>query len=146
MVGNRAEAEDIVQDVFLKLWSKKDEWEDIDNMEAYCFRVTRNLALDRMESIEIQRTERMEPKLQASFFVDNQTPFKDMSEKEQFGYINKCIDELAEKQKMVFQLREIEGMSYKEISESLDMSEELVKVTLFRARNKIKNALSAYYK
>ncbi len=43
---------------------------------------------------------------------------------------------------MVFQLREIEGMSYKEIADTLDISEDLVKVSLFRARNKLKELLS----
>jgi RNA polymerase sigma-70 factor (ECF subfamily) len=42
---------------------------------------------------------------------------------------------------MVFQLREIEGMSYKDIAKSLNMSEELVKISLYRARRKIKELL-----
>ncbi len=146
IVRDRREAEDIVQDVFLKLWSKKDEWEEIENIEAYCFRSTKNLALDRIASIEIRKTESISPELQANFFIDTETPFGQITEQEQINYINKCIEELSENQKMVFQLREVEGMSYKEISESLDISEDLVKVSLFRARNKIKNFLSEYYK
>ncbi|HCA98797.1 MAG TPA: RNA polymerase subunit sigma-70, partial [Porphyromonadaceae bacterium] len=62
------EAEDIVQDVFLKLWSKNNEWENIENLEAYCFRATKNLALDRVESLSIRRTENIAPELENGIF------------------------------------------------------------------------------
>ena len=142
IVRDSAEAEDIVQDVFLKLWTKKDEWNDIENLEAYCFRAIKNLAFDRIESLAIRKTETILPESENGAFVDNMTPFMKLVETEQNASIHKCIDELTENQKMVFQLREIEGMSYKEMAEILNMSEDLVKVNLFRARNKMKELLS----
>lgn len=142
IVRNSAEAEDIVQDVFLKLWTKNDEWDEIENLEAYCFRVTKNLALDRVESLSLRRTENIASESENGVFADNITPLFKMVETERNTLIYKCIDELSENQKMVFQLREIEGMSYKEIAEALEISEDLVKVSLFRARNKMKELLS----
>lgn len=44
---NRAEAEDIVQDTLIRVWNRRDEWEQIESIEAYCTTVCRNLALDR---------------------------------------------------------------------------------------------------
>ena len=61
IVRDSAEAEDIVQDMFVKLWSKIDEWDNIENLEAYCFRATKNLALDRMESLEIRKLRTFHP-------------------------------------------------------------------------------------
>ncbi|HBQ55650.1 MAG TPA: RNA polymerase subunit sigma-70 [Porphyromonadaceae bacterium] len=142
IVRDSAEAEDIVQDVFLKLWSKNNEWENIENLEAYCFRATKNLALDRVESLSIRRTENIAPELENGIFADHVTPFFKLVETERNTLIYRCINQLSESQKAVFQLREIEGMSYKEIAQVLDISEDLVKVNLFRARNKLKELLS----
>jgi RNA polymerase sigma-70 factor (ECF subfamily) len=74
-------------------------------------------------------------------FVDTKNPHSAFVEKEQIDIIYRCIEKLSENQKMVFQLREIEGMSYKDIAQSLNMSEELVKISLYRARRKIKELL-----
>ena len=43
---NTAEAEDIVQETLIKVWNKRDSWDQIDNIEAFCFTVCRNLSLD----------------------------------------------------------------------------------------------------
>ncbi len=142
IVRDSAEAEDIVQDMFVKLWSKIDEWDNIENLEAYCFRATKNLALDRMESLEIRKTENISPELESSTFTDRVTAFNKLEATERYTLLYNCIDQLPEKQKMVFQLREIEGMSYREIADTLQMSEEMVKVSLFRARGRLKKQLS----
>lgn len=142
IVRDSAEAEDIVQDVFLKLWLKMTSGDNIKNLEAYCFRATKNLALDRVESLSIRKTENIAPELESGIFTDHVTPFFKLVETERNTLIYRCIDQLSKNQKMVFQLREIEGMSYKEIANALDISEDLVKVSLFRARNKLKELLS----
>lgn len=141
IVKDRAEAEDIVQDVLLKIWSKKDELENIENIEAYCYRSTKNLSFDRLESKALRSTESIDSDVEYLLLKDSDNPHSSFVLKEQSEYIRKCIDELSENQRLVFQLREIEGMSYKEISDTLDISEELVKVSLFRARRKIKELL-----
>ena len=142
IVRDSAEAEDIVQDIFLKLWTKNGEWDEIENLEAYCFRATKNLAFDRIESLTIRRAESIPSETEARSLADYATPLFKLVETERSTLFYRCIDELPENQKLVFQLREIEGMSYKEIAEALEISEDLVKVSLFRARNKMKELLS----
>lgn len=141
IVKDRTEAEDIVQDVFLKIWSKQDEWELIDNVEAYCYRSIKNLSFDRLESMAARSAEKYNAEMDNMMFIDTKNPHTAFVEKEQIDIIFRCVEKLSENQRMVFQLREIEGMSYKDIAKSLDMSEELVKVSLFRARRKIKELL-----
>ena len=46
---DRAEAEDIVQETMIRVWNKRDEWHELESVEAYCLTVTRNLAIDRSE-------------------------------------------------------------------------------------------------
>ncbi|MDD2243761.1 MAG: RNA polymerase sigma-70 factor [Dysgonamonadaceae bacterium] len=142
IVYNSTEAEDIVQDIMLKLWSKKDEWEQIENLEAYCFKATKNLSLDKLAAKEIRKTESIDMDRESFSISEQETPFSLISKKETQVNIYKCIEQLTENQKMIFQLREIEDMSYKEIAETLDITEDSVKVNLFRARKKIKELLS----
>ncbi|MDO5523297.1 MAG: RNA polymerase sigma factor [Bacteroidia bacterium] len=141
IVRNSAEAEDIVQDVFLKVWTKNGEWNEIENLEAYCYRSIKNLAFDRIESQSVRKTESIAPEPGDGIFTDNATPLAKLIETERNTLLYTCIDELPENQKMVFQLREIEGMSYREIAEALSINEDLVRVNLFRARNKMKELL-----
>ena len=56
IVNDRAEAEDVVQEVFIKLWKQRDNIGEIKNIEAWCMRVTRNLSIDKMRS-KHRRTE-----------------------------------------------------------------------------------------
>lgn len=142
IVRDRAEAEDIVQDVLLKLWSKRSEWEYIDNLEGYCLRAVKNLALDRLSAHSFQKTESLATEHEALHVADLKTPHSLLVENEQTDRLQLHLQELPETQRLAFQLREVEGMNYKEISEALDVSEENVKISLFRARKKLKELLN----
>ena len=51
---NRADAEDIVQETMMKVWSRREQWDTIDSMEAFCMTICRNLALDRQKRMDKQ--------------------------------------------------------------------------------------------
>lgn len=51
---NPAEAEDVVQDTMIKVWNRREAWDDIESIEAFCLTICRNLALDRMPHLENQ--------------------------------------------------------------------------------------------
>lgn len=108
---NRAEAEDVVQETLIRVWNKRDEWPQFGSIEAYCLTVARNLAIDRSERLV---------------------------SKERMALIHRLMNELPEKQRLIMQLRDVEGKSYKEIAVVLNLTEEQVKVNLFRARQKVK--------
>lgn len=132
---DRAEAEDVVQETLIRVWNKRAEWPQFDSMEAYCLTVARNLAIDRSEKKEAQTlpltddVERM---------PDASGPHEQLVSRERLELIHRLMDELPAKQRLVMQLRDIEGLSYKEIATSLEIPEEQVKVNLFRARQKVK--------
>ena len=69
---------------------------------------------------------------------DTLTPDRAYEQDEQLRLVHHLINELPEKQRTIVQLRDIEGKSYKEIADVLQLTEEQVKVNLFRARQRIK--------
>ena len=119
---NSAEAEDVVQDTMIRVWNKRDEWPQFESIEAYCLTIARNLAIDRSQKMEAQN-------LQLT---------SEVRENEQIQLVHRLVNELPERQRTTMQLRDVEGKSYKEIADILQITEEQVKVTLFRARQKIK--------
>ena len=132
---DRAEAEDIVQDTMIRVWNKRDEWPQFESIEAYCMTVARNLAIDRSQKKEAQNvgiTSEIEEVSVAS------GPYDKLVGKERMQIIHRLINELPEKQRLIMQMRDIEGTSYKEIANVLNITEEQVKVNLFRARQKVK--------
>ncbi len=130
-----AEAEDVVQDTMIRVWNKRDEWSQFDSIEAYCLTVCRHLAIDRSQKMEAQNVE-LTPDIEQS--IEASGPYDQLVNEERLKIIHQLINELPEKQRVIMQLRDIEGESYKEIAEVLQLTEEQVKVNLFRARQRIK--------
>lgn len=140
---NREEAEDVVQDTLIKVWNARDRWLELDSIEAYSLTIARNLSLDRIkkmenqnDSLEEQNTERLDE--------NTSTPSERMIQKDKLDIVRNIIDELPEKQRSCLQLRDIEGMSYKEIADILCITEDQVKVNIFRARQTVKQRFQQF--
>ena len=140
IVLNREEAEDIVQDTLIKLWERRNELEKVENLEAFALTMARNLALDRKEKMDNQHVsfddEEHDRPNEGLEGTDSHLMHQETS-----GFIANIINALPEKQRTIIQLRDIEGKSYKEIANVLSISESDVKVTLFRARNELKEKI-----
>jgi RNA polymerase sigma factor (sigma-70 family) len=136
LLGSTEEAKDVVQEVMIKVWNGRDQMAAIENMEAWCMRITRNLALDKIRSRQRKSTDPIEN----SFDIqqDTQTPYEATENSESMQRINLLIASLPEKQRQVMHLRDIEGYSYNEICEILELDMNQVKVNLFRARNAVR--------
>jgi len=137
---DRAEAEDVVQDTMMRVWNKREEWSTYDSIEAVCLTIAKNLAIDRSQKKEAQNVELTTEMEQAA---DASGPHDQLVESERLQLIHKLINELPENQRAVMQLRDIEGKSYKEIATVMQMTEEQIKVNLFRARQKVKEKFLA---
>ena len=132
---NKEDAEDVVQDVLFNVWKKKAEWGNIENMEAYCFRSTRNMALDKLALMENNLEEIPENQ---DYPVLGEDVQRKIEIEDQMNLLENWVNNLPEKQQTIFRLREIEELSYKEIAMILNISEEQVKINLFRLRRKLK--------
>ena len=132
-------AEDVVQDVMFKLWQKRQEVDEIENLEAWMMVLTRNRALDFLRKVKDNQVN-----IDEAFSISDQAPIPDklMENADLMTQLNVCLDQLPEKQRTVFHLREIEQMTYEEITVMTGFNLDDVKVSLFRARKHIQRMLN----
>jgi RNA polymerase sigma-70 factor (ECF subfamily) len=138
IVGDDEMAEDVVQDVVIKMWDKRENRHEYKNLEAYCMQMTKNLSIDKTRAKSFQN---ISLDLAAEQIQDSQNPYQQTAQNDTFSQVHKLMQTLPEKQRMVMQLRDIEGMEYKEIAEALELPLNQVKVNLFRARKSIRTQL-----
>ncbi|MEM1321055.1 MAG: sigma-70 family RNA polymerase sigma factor [Bacteroidota bacterium] len=138
IVGNGAEAEDVVQEVMIKMWKNREEWNQYQNVEAWCMRLTKNLSIDKLRS-KHRRTDHLTEDY--GFRAPTASPYRQTELNDTVARVKAMMAQLPEKQRMVMQLRDIDGMTYQEIAEHLSITLDQVKVNLFRARKKIKAQL-----
>lgn len=138
ILGNEMAAEDVLQEVFIKVWTKKDELVHIENKEAWCMTVTRNLALDKKRQTRLfAEPEEMQFKLADS----EPTPFEALHTSDLMLLIKNAISELPDAQQQVVHLRDVEGYSYQEIADITGFTMDQVKVYLHRARLTLRSKL-----
>ncbi len=134
---NREEAEDVVQDILLKLWQQREDLKDVKNLEAFAVASARNLSLDRIGKAE-KKNISLDEEAYDKPDEWQLSAHERMEREERLHRVNEMINALPEKQRTVLQLRDIEGKPYKEIAEIMNISESDVKVNLFRARENLK--------
>jgi len=139
ITGNKEDAEDVVQDVLLHIW-KKEDWEKIENIEAYCFRSTRNRALDTI-ALKDNQVEAFPDNFD---FPEQEDIELKVEMQEQIDLVEKWLTKFPEKLQTIFRLREAEELSYKEIASILNITEKQVKSNLFRLRRKLKTYLDKF--
>ena len=139
MLRNRAEAEDVVQEVMLKLWQQRSELDGIRNLEAWMTRLTKNKAIDRMRSKHNQHTDLENV---AEPVEREATPYQHAASNDAMTRIRGLMQRLPEVQRQVIELRDVDGMAYQEIADTLDLNLAQVKVYLFRARKKMQKHLT----
>ena len=137
LLNNHEDAQDIVQDLFERLWKMRDDLSNYQNVEAFSIRIVKNLCLDKLKH-EKQKTQKLKVvhATQKSFDDYDTMEHKDVSDQ-----IKKMIQNLPEKQKMILHLRDVEGMDYSEITEILEMDINAVRMNLSRGRKAIKDQL-----
>ena len=160
---DRNEAEDITQETLMRLWQHRDEWDQIQNLEAYSLTIARRLALDYLKKQKtdgrgLQIPSNDENGLQSfpsgnlvradlhslvGGDLQSPTPLPDeqLDQQQRVAAVRRLIDQLPETQRTIIQLRDIEGYRYDEIADITGLTETQVRVYLHRARKKIRTQL-----
>lgn len=124
---SRETSEEIVLDVFLKIWMGRTILEEIQNIEAFLFRVARNKAVDFLRLTQKSRLQQLElwDRIQGLAPCD-QADFNTLL-KETHASLERAVDQLSPQRKRVFQLSHEQGLSFEEISKRLNLSRYTVR-------------------
>ena len=148
MLGNTSEAEDIAQQVFLRIWKNASRYRPDARFTTYLFTVTRNLVFNetrrRGRKREVSMEEREETSHQQLAAAAEYRPDSELLQEELRQAVDAAIASLPESQRMAVVLRRYEAMPYEEIAEVLGLSVSAVKSLLFRARSTLREALQDF--
>lgn len=134
---NPAEAEDVVQETMIKVWNRRANWDAIENIEHFCLTICRNLALDKNRHMDSQALS-LDNEIEPVDHSHHANPEEQAVQRDRIQLVRRLINQLPEKQRTCMQLRDIEGKSYKDIATILSITEEQVKINIFRARQTIR--------
>jgi len=135
MLQNHEDAEDALQEVYMKLWNNNVIIEDLKSPEAYAMKVMKNFCLDKLKS---RKNKHMVEIKEHEIEKENITPFSKVSFESLKDLMLKLFSTLPEQQRMIIHMRDIEHYSYHEIEEVTGMNVNANRVNLSRARKSVK--------
>ena len=153
MLNNQAEAEDVLQETFIKALRSLDNFEGRSNLSTWLYRIAVNESLmlirKRKPEVSILNDESSDEDnegISVSQIVDwCCLPESEFLSNETRNELNNAIQKLPENLRSVFILRDIEGLSITETAQALELTETNVKTRLLRARMKLREELSVYF-
>lgn len=148
MLGGATEAEDIAQQVFIRVWKSAGRYKPQAKFTTWLFTITRNLVFNESRRRKRKPTVSVEEREEETHRVVEDThassPDENLLHSELEKAVDAAIQELPEKQRLAVVLRRYEEMPYEEIGRVLSMSVPAVKSLLFRARARLKESLEKY--
>jgi RNA polymerase sigma-70 factor, ECF subfamily len=150
LLGDETEAEGVVQETFLRLFERLEQFEGRSGLSTWLYRVAYNKAMDglrrRRSSISLDETEEDELLVTPAILADwRAVPETLLSEVELAGELERAIAALPEKYRAVFLLREVEGLSTEETAVVIGLSLSATKVRLHRARLFLRERLAGSF-
>lgn len=134
LTDDGADAEDIVQEAFLKLWYIRDRLDGYQSVEALSVQMVKNLCLDKLRS---KRMDRM-PENSESILADTVTPEQLLEQHDAVAIIGRLIQQLPTLQQCIIRMKDVEGYELSEIAQITGTQIESVRVNLSRARKKVR--------
>jgi len=130
-VRGREAAEDLVQELFVRIWSRREKLDPSQSIKAYAFRIAGNLAIDHL------RRKIADP-IDGSAEVPEHASQPEDERLEQRRRLDMAMSKLSEEQRKVFQLSRFGGLTYAEIATSLSISVKMVEYHMTRALKKLR--------
>ena len=140
LAREQVDAEDIVQDVFLKLWTLRDKLDNYQSVEALALTITKNKVFDELKRHHAESFENFSPTI-LNDYSTNQNPESIAEQNDTTKHIKKFIEELPTLQQTIIRMKDIEGYELSEIAEITGTQVEAVRVNLSRARKKVREQL-----
>lgn len=137
ILGDHEDAQDMVQEVFIKLWNRREKLDEYKSVEALAVVMTRNMCLDKIKAKKypVENLENLKADISDSG-TENNHDLTDVVNR-----IRKIIGTLPEQQRTIMHMRDIEGYDHQEIAGIMEMNENAVRVNLSRARKKVREIM-----
>jgi RNA polymerase sigma-70 factor (ECF subfamily) len=147
IIRSQSDAEEIVSDVFVRLWNLRERTEITSSVKAYLIRAVHNASLNYIEqnALRLKSTERLSSSDLKVLAWDSDYPLGHLFEKELQDILANCINELPESCREIFLLSRDKDMKYNEISSKLCISVNTVKSQLKIALSRLRVAVRNYY-
>ena len=136
ILESQPDAEDVVQDLFIKLWNTRDELDKVLNLKAYCTTLIKNLCIDRIRKVSKEQSIGIETDIPESRTVDG-----DLIARDKLDRVMAAIERLPKGQRNVVKMYVLEEMSYDEISKITGMSNLTLRVLLSNARKTLRKEI-----
>ncbi len=149
LVGHPQEAEDLAQEVFLRVYRTRHKYTPKAKFSTWLFTIANNLALNALRDRQRRKAMPLEVQESGGFTAapaDDraQTPAQPMQQRELAEVVRRALDDLNERQRVAVVLNKFEDMGYAEIADVMGLSTKAVKSLLSRARGKLREALRPY--
>ena len=131
-MGDTDEAEDVVQETFVSLWDKREQWGTIKSVKAYLYTAVRNNCLTRI------RDAKPTTPIDEGFMDESLTEDEQMERAEMEARIWRMIDELPERRREIFLMAKRDGLRYKEIAEQTGLTVKSVENHVLRAMQSLR--------
>jgi len=132
------EAEDVVQEVFIKLWTRREKLDEYRSIEALAMITTKNMCLDKIRTKKYP----VDPMDDHRRFLENLPEEKQKDYSDEIYKVKQAMKTLTSQQQMIMQLRDIEGFDFESIAEVMEMNENAIRVNLSRARKRIRELIT----
>ncbi|RXK60685.1 RNA polymerase sigma-70 factor [Lacibacter luteus] len=136
-----AHAEDITQDVFLKLWLHREKFAEVENTEAWIITITRNCCFNELKKTAREKCQELKPELQEALLVSMD---KQIDDRDLLAKLHVASAQLTPKEQLVYRLNKEQGLRKEEIAKALNISHNTVKVHLANALRKIRHFVEGY--
>jgi len=142
LIADEQQAEELVQDVFLKLWQQKDQIQIASNVQAYLYRAVHNNAMNLLNHEKVKAKYQTYMKTRTAQYADS--PSKALDVKELKEQIFRAMDKIPEKCRAIFFLSRQESLSYRDIAGQLGISIKTVENQMSKALKILREELRDY--
>jgi RNA polymerase sigma factor (sigma-70 family) len=139
---NQEEAEDAVQEVFIKLWKLKEKLKEYTSIDALATTMTKNYCIDQLR--KQKNINKEEINRHDYLTISTPSPQEQMENRESYDIIHNIINQLPVSYKVLISLKDIEGLSYEEIAYKTEQDVNTLRVTISRARKMIRDEYNKY--
>ncbi|HVX12860.1 MAG TPA: sigma-70 family RNA polymerase sigma factor [Pirellulales bacterium] len=154
LVGKRGQAEDLAQEVFLRVYRARERYQPASKFSTWLFTIANNVASNALRSRSMRREVQVAPRHpggsngmtidELALAASGLMPARQLDKAELCAVVQAALDSLSERQRLAVLLNKFEQMSYADIAATMDLTPQAIKSLLSRARENLREALAPY--